>query len=93
MGDPARLLPLMKQRSAAVQRLAGLLHEWDGPPAPALAERVRREIERGQALRERLLLLRAKQRAELTRLLSGQRAAAAVSTNRHRHAPRVNLRG
>lgn len=92
-GDLDRLLTLMSQRSAAVQRLASLLHEHNSPPPGPLAARIRRQIERGRALRERLLLLRAAHRAELARLLEGQRAASAVSTGKRRPARRLDVRG
>jgi len=93
MEDLDRLLALMKRRSAAVQRLAGLLHERNRPPDPAVAERLHRQLERGRAIRERLLLLRASHRAELARLLSGQRAAAAVSPRPRPSIRRIDVHG
>ena len=93
MADLERLLALMTERSVAVRNLTSLLETRSEPPEPAVADRIRRELERGRKLRERLLLLRAAQRAELARLLKGQRAASAVSTGKRRPSRRLDVRG
>lgn len=88
--DLLALAEVMNRRSAAVQRLQELTRSAPvGIPA-GLLERIRKDYENGASLKEKLLLVRAAARAEITRIAETGYLMRALSNGKAKPTRRVN---